>query len=227
MSSWDSRFPVTVPLRYPGPNRDIRLDKSGLKFLSVGNDPGFEFYLQPRQVNYSWLKQLAELVFLIVATWMLGISSVSLKDQGLDFKTIIKKSPWFEKTFESSFGVYGYTSIVGSKTYYRIIKKLVVTLLLFFLLSIVLRGSNTDRLLVLAMIVLSATLVYACLYTSWTVDFQPQGRYMLAIIPVLSILYGNNYRLINRTVMAAGIVAVYALSQYSFICYGLAQIPFN
>jgi hypothetical protein len=153
------------------------------------------------------------------------MSSISLKEQGLYFKTMIVKSPWFEKTFKSAFGVYGYVSIVGSNTYYEIVKAVVVTLLMFFLLSVVLRGSTTDRLLVLTTLLFSATLACACLYTSWTVDFQPQGRYFLAIIPVLSILYGNSYRLINRTVMAAGILAVYFLSLYSFICYGLAQIP--
>jgi hypothetical protein len=152
-------------------------------------------------------------------------SSISLKEQGVDFDTMVDDLPWFEMTFKSAFGVYGYTTIYGSITYYEMVKALVLALLLFFLLSILLRGGNIDRLLVLAMLLFSVTLVYGCLYHSWTVDFQPQGRYMLAIIPMLSLLYGNSYRFVNQTVMAAGILALYSLSLYSFISYGLAQIP--
>lgn len=153
------------------------------------------------------------------------ISSFSLKEQGMDFNTMVDDLPWFEITFKSGFGVYGYTTIFGSITYYEMVKTLVLTLLLFFLSSILLRGGNADRLLVLTMLLFSVTLVYGSLYHSWTVDFQPQGRYLLVIIPMLSLLYGNSHRFVNQTVMAAGILAVYIFSLYSFICYGLAQIP--
>jgi uncharacterized membrane protein len=75
------------------------------------------------------------------------------------------------------------------------------------------------------MTLLSAALIFASLYHSWTVDLQPQGRYLMAIVPMLALLYANSRHLANRTIMAAGVIALFMLSTYSFIYYGLMQLP--
>jgi hypothetical protein len=153
------------------------------------------------------------------------IFSMSLKERGESLQAIIENHDWFEKSFRSGFGVYGYFSVKGSVTYYEIVRAVALALLLFMTLSLVVRGGTEERLLVMIMTLLSAALIFASLYHSWTVDLQPQGRYLMAIVPMLALLYANSHHLASRTIMAAGVIALFVLSTYSFIFYGLMQLP--
>ncbi|MFW2367697.1 MAG: hypothetical protein ACN4GW_14875 [Desulforhopalus sp.] len=151
--------------------------------------------------------------------------SMSLKERGVSLDTIVDKYNWFQKSFMSSFGVYGYFTVKGSVTYYQIVKAVALFLLLFLLISVLWRGGTGERLMVLSIILFSCALVFSSLYHSWVVDLQPQGRYLLAIIPMLALLYADSHRLVNRTVMSAGVIVLFVLSGYSFIYYGLMQLP--
>jgi hypothetical protein len=70
-------------------------------------------------------------------------------------------------------------------------------------------------------------LIAASVYFSWTVAFQPQGRYLIPVIPILfltvkSILNEGEYQ--TPTVFLACAVS-FLLSAYSFVFVALLNIP--
>jgi len=153
------------------------------------------------------------------------VGSLSLKDQGVTLKVILGKNHWFEQTFMSAFGVYGYFTITAPHIYYDLVRWTAGLLAAFFFLSILLRGGLENGSLAVTVLLLFSILVAASLHHSWTVDLQPQGRYLFVIFPMIAILYGKARAVVNRNILSIGVFVLYGLSVYSFICYGLIRIP--
>jgi hypothetical protein len=51
--------------------------------------------------------------------------------------------------------------------------------------------------LALTALALMVLVVGASLHHAWVKDFQAQGRYLFAIIPILGTLYGWHYKIIS------------------------------
>jgi hypothetical protein len=151
--------------------------------------------------------------------------SLYLKERGTLLGEIIERDRWFEKSFQTGFGVYGYFTITASYTYYDLVRWTGAGVLFFMLGSVFLRGGFIGSALALSAIGLSAALIGVSVYQSWTVDFQAQGRYLFPIIPMLGLLYAANYHTINNTLLALGVTSMYLLGIYSFIFQGLLYIP--
>jgi len=151
--------------------------------------------------------------------------SLKRKARGTTLVEMVTVERWFERSFESSFGVFGYSSISASRTYYDLVRWTGVGLLFFVFGSIFFRGGITSSSLAFALVVLSGALIAASFYHSWTVDFQGQGRYLFPIIPMLGILYACTYRVIHRQILFFGVCAMYFLGMHSFVFQALIRIP--
>jgi len=151
--------------------------------------------------------------------------SLHKKERGTTLAEMVTNERWFEKSFKSSFGVFGYSSISASQTYYDLVRWTGVGLLFFVFGSIFFRGGLENSSLAFSLIVLSAALIAVSLYHSWTVDFQSQGRYLLPIVPMLGVLYARTYRVIHRQIIFFGVCSMYFLGMYSFIFQSLIRIP--
>ena len=151
--------------------------------------------------------------------------SLYRKARGVSLERVVFIDRWFEKTFRSSFGVYGYFTISAPNIYYDLVRWSGLALLGFLVCSIVLRGGPVGSTLAVAALTLSTALIGVSLYHSWSSDFQAQGRYLFPILPMLSILYAWNYQSVNRHVLALGVGALYLLGLYSFIFQALLRIP--
>lgn len=151
--------------------------------------------------------------------------SLLMKDRGTTLERVIFEYRWFERTFQSSFGTFGYSSIFGTQAYYDLVRWSGVFLLAIFFSSILHRGDWAGRGLAMGGICLSVALIGVSLHHSWTIDFQPQGRYLVPIVPISGILYGLNYDAVNRSLLALGITPLFLLSTYAFIFEGLLRIP--
>ncbi|HSL38923.1 MAG TPA: hypothetical protein VK857_01025 [Desulforhopalus sp.] len=151
--------------------------------------------------------------------------SLYRKARGVTLENVVVIDRWFEKTFRSSFGVYGYFTISAPNVYYDLVRWSGAALLVFLFCSIFLRGGLVGSTLAVGALTLSATLIGVSLYHSWSSDFQAQGRYLFPILPMLSILYAWNYQAVNRQVLALGVGALYLLGLYSFIFQALLRIP--
>lgn len=147
------------------------------------------------------------------------------KARGDSLAVIIKIDRWFEKTFRSAFGVYGYSTVSASGVYYDVVRWASTSFLAFLALSIFVRGGIQGNLLLLLFLSCSGGLIAASLWHSWTADFQPQGRYLFPVIPMLGILAWHTYRLMPASISRLFLVAMFMLSVYSFIYVGLLHIP--
>ena len=151
--------------------------------------------------------------------------SLYRKARGVSLETVIIKDRWFERTFQTTFGVYGYFTISGSPDYYDLVRWCGVALLVFLFGNILLRGGLIGSGLAVAAFGLGVALIGASLYHSWTVDFQSQGRYLFPILPMLGIVYGINHEAINKRFFILFLMPMVILGLYSFIFEGLMRIP--
>ncbi|MFW2367804.1 MAG: DUF2142 domain-containing protein [Desulforhopalus sp.] len=151
--------------------------------------------------------------------------SLSRKARGVTLEDVIVKDRWFEHTFRSSFGVFGYFTISGPQIYYDLIRWSGACLLLFVVGSIALRGGLSGAFLALTTVGFSAALIAASVHHSWAVDFQAQGRYLFPIVPMLGILYGLYHKFVNIRVLVFGVFSMYLFGVYGFVFQALLRIP--
>jgi len=71
----------------------------------------------------------------------------------------------------------------------------------------------------------STALIGASVYHSWVVDFQPQGRYLFPLLPILGILCGWFVHCFRQRIMFIGCITMYIMGLYSFIFDTLTKIP--
>lgn len=151
--------------------------------------------------------------------------SLSLKDRGISLKQLINQYHWLNDTFQSSFGVYGYLSIKSPTLHYNLVK-ITGTLLALYLFSTILLSLNGEYLInTLTLLVFSTVIFSLSLYHSWVIDFQPQGRYLFSILPMVSMLLVLIQPKLNRTYLFAGVCSMAVLGLISFIGSGIMHTP--
>lgn len=150
--------------------------------------------------------------------------NLHMKARGVSLESLVNKHRWFEKTFLSAFGFYGYFTAMASYTYYDVARWTGLSFLLFFFGSIFIRGGAYRSILAFAGLLLSIALIAAALNSSWKNDFQPQGRYLFPIIPILGVLYAHSLKFINKSVFTLFLLAMFLISSYSFIFVGLFKL---
>ena len=147
------------------------------------------------------------------------------KARGDSLRKIITVDRWFEKTYRSAFGMYGYFTVIASDSYYQVVRQVAIALIGLLAAAIIFRGGISGNLLFGLFLSCSGTLVFASLYHSWTMDFQTQGRYLFPIIPMASIVLYHSRHLIMGAVFKLLVTSMFLLSVYSFIFVGLFQLP--
>jgi len=145
--------------------------------------------------------------------------------RGITLEHTVMTDRWFERVFRSSFGVFGYFTISGTAGYYSLVRWSGVLLLVFVFASIFRGGGLIGSGLAVSALGIAGGLIGISLYHSWTMDFQPQGRYLFPIVPILGILYGWNYAVINRRLLVLCLTPMFILAMYSFIFEALIRIP--
>jgi hypothetical protein len=147
------------------------------------------------------------------------------KARGETLKTIIVVDRWFEKTYRSAFGMYGYFTAVGTDAYYGAMRAVGIALFVFFSSTIILFGGKRRNLLFAGFILCSSALIGVSLYHSWTVDYQTQGRYLFPIIPMACVVLYHSRHLMQGAVYKVLLTAMFLLSVYSFVFVALLQLP--
>ncbi|MBB5346586.1 hypothetical protein JWG42_01800 [Desulfoprunum benzoelyticum] len=152
-------------------------------------------------------------------------ANLYMKERGITLARIIHQDRWFEKTFRSAFGVYGYSTISAGFVYYDLVRWTGLTFLALVLVSLLVRAGIYVNLQTLAAVGLAAALIAVALYHSWTKDFQPQGRYLIPILPMLGVLCVQGKEYLSARIMTFFTLCMFLLSSYSFVCLGLLEIP--
>lgn len=144
-----------------------------------------------------------------------------LKDRGYSIGYIVSTGHWFEKTFNSAFGVYGFSWFRGSTRYFDLVRYTGLLLLGALLVALVRSRKKENYVLFMALSGASGALIAAGIWSSWALDFQAQGRYLLPTLPMLSIFY---YHLRNNAIpqlIEWLTIVLFLFAVYSFISVGL------
>ena len=189
----------------------------GADYLVNGFDREEKIVRLQEEMAHPWYKPATELPKKHVSLYH--------KARGTTLEGIIVIERWFEKTFRSSFGVFGYFTISGTPVYYDLVRWSGALLLALVLAAIFRGGGWVGTGLAIAALGISGGLVGIALYHSWTMDFQPQGRYLFPILPIFGILYGWNYAVINGRLLILGLTPMFFLAMYGFIFEALMRIP--
>ena len=149
---------------------------------------------------------------------------LEMRRRGTTLKHFLAADRWGEKSFRTSFGVYGYTQYSGSFAYYDYVRFIGIGLLLTLIFSIVYRGQGASIALLTIAIGSALLLIIAACLRAWNVDFQAQGRYFLPILPMAAVLFYHCRRIIFRPVFYMLFFSLFSLSVYNFVLVGLRDI---
>lgn len=117
----------------------------------------------------------------------------SLFEQGYSLGYMLREMSWMRRTCQSFVGVFGYMKIYLPKFYYSCYYALVIVggagALCLGVISLVRRKRGTWTadvgLIAASMILASLVTLGISVYYSWTSDFQAQGRYIIAVAPMV------------------------------------------
>ncbi|AGF79001.1 putative membrane protein (DUF2142) [Desulfocapsa sulfexigens DSM 10523] len=146
------------------------------------------------------------------------------KARGASLKEIVVVDRWFERSYQSAFGIYGYFTATADDTYYDLMRPLAVVFFMALLLSVLFRGGLSGNILMFLFLGCSGAVIAASLYHSWTADFQPQGRYLLPMIPALCIVLYHSRNLMQNVLFRICLMGMFLLSTYSFLFVGMMQL---
>jgi hypothetical protein len=189
----------------------------GADYYVNGGERSEKLALMQEKTAHHWYKPSTELNKKHV--------SMYFKQRGVTLKEMIVKYRWFAHSFQTGFGKYGYFTISGSDTYYRLMKWSMIVFLVFLGGAVAFRGDTEGRLLALLVCGLALALVAASVHRSWTIDFQAQGRYLFPILPMIGVVLARNRSVVDNKVFILLTMQLFLLSLYSFIFIALPAIP--
>ncbi len=149
----------------------------------------------------------------------------TIKERGQSLGTLLFTHRWFEKTFRSSFGVYGHTTIMGPEGYYNAVRWVGIAFFFYFIGTILIRSPLISKVELVGFLGLSSVLIAASINHSWTLEIQAQGRYLFPIFSIFALLYARNYRVFNARVFTLFVSIMFSLASYSFITQAIERIP--
>jgi hypothetical protein len=181
----------------------------GADYLVNGFDREEKIVRLQEEMAHPWYKPATEIARKHISLYG--------KARGITLAQSIQIDRWFEKTFRSSFGVFGCFTTAGGQIYYNLVRWSGVLLLALVLVAIFRSGGWIGSGLAIAALGISGGVIGIALYHSWTIDFQPLGRHLFSIIPIFGILYGWNYAVINRRLLILCLTPMFLLAMCGVI----------
>lgn len=128
----------------------------------------------------------------------------NLKNSGLpivDYLTKVTEASaysWVSLTYYSLIGVFGYMSVIASSRYYAAFSLYLILGMLFYII----RFFKKDKKLFYNAIAIICVLIPVCLsvYFSCSSNFQPQGRYIITIVPMILLAVCKGYEYLYEIV---------------------------
>lgn len=147
-----------------------------------------------------------------------------MKERGVSLNDLLgDKYRWGGHIIRSFYGVYGQMSVAASASYFNLMTCCGWLFLVFVYLTVLLRGGWPERLLLLNLTCCGLALIGGGIWASWTKDFQPQGRYMLPVLPMLGLLLARTAPLFQPLLLRAFFTLMFLLSLSSFLFVALTS----
>ena len=124
---------------------------------------------------------------------------MTLEKSGMSMISMLRETSWILSSWRSLIGVFGYMNIPLPDSYYAIYKYMIIAGFVGILVKAVakfLRSSKRGKFknsMLFSVWIAFASLVtiYLSAYNSWHTDYQPQGRYIITITPLLFLAVAN------------------------------------
>lgn len=117
---------------------------------------------------------------------------------GRSIPDMLRETPWIETTWKSLIGCFGYMMYWFAPAWYAAYLALFLIGLAGCAVGALRRRRRAPRpeaaILLTGMVLASAITVGLSVYYSWKVDYQPQGRYVVAALPLLALTVAAGLR---------------------------------
>jgi hypothetical protein len=125
------------------------------------------------------------------------------------FLHVVTDLLWYRLSVQSFYGKFGHMEVNSPVGSYGVAIRLMVLLAGATYGFLVLRWgmiAQLDRLMLLAAPACALLPVLASLYNSWSIDYQPQGRYLFAALIPLALMLGGTFTFEPRWLRGARLV---------------------
>lgn len=150
--------------------------------------------------------------------------TMQLHDRNVSLKTILTEKQFFQKSFVSFIGSYGYLQYMGPTVYnYSMLLLYLALYAIIFYYCI----KSRNRRVIIEFTAMNAVLLLSVglsVYNSWFVDFQPQGRYLLPMLIPFAYCFTLDKRILKNLAFNAIILITGLMSLYSFIFIGSVNL---
>jgi hypothetical protein len=155
-------------------------------------------------------------------------TGMNLKSKGVSLQEIfLEKSYWRKLTFLSFFGLYGYMNLYADQQYYDTLSMLLFGLILFIYFYAAYTISLRDGIVLCLVLMFLLLVIGQSVYVSWTGDFEPQGRYLFPMIPMVMVGLSRLTTGFQKRIIPCFNLILFLFSMTSFVFYALLFIPKN
>ena len=149
-----------------------------------------------------------------------------LRDKGRSFQEVIIQNPyWWELSLKSFVGLYGYMQFLSDSDYYQVMAYAFGAFFVLVFLYVALTRSAKDMMFFLFVLFFVFLTLGMSTYHSWVNDYEPQGRYLFPILPMLMVGLGKLPTSFRKRVIPPFCFVFFVLSVWSFLLTGLKIIP--
>ncbi len=151
-------------------------------------------------------------------------ANLYLKDRGITLDQLIQNKRWGSNTLITSFGSFGFTQFNPSQTQYNFIKLVSTLLFLTILISVLINAPRHFHVLLGITLFSAVTVVGVSLWASWTINYQPQGRYLAPILAMVGVLYYHIHPFLFKRIFYSLIALLFLSSLHTYIFVGLRYL---
>lgn len=149
---------------------------------------------------------------------------LNLRKRGVSFSEMLFAKGWIRFSSRSFFGLYGYMNIHATNRFYDLIY-LLSFLFTAYLFYAVITSRDRESIIQLAITALGVSMtVFVSMMLSWFYAFQPQGRYLFPALAMCGLFIYVNRRHLDGRIVNLYVAAMFLLSVFSFVWWGLRQI---
>ncbi|MBA4369017.1 MAG: hypothetical protein C0403_15415, partial [Desulfobacterium sp.] len=151
---------------------------------------------------------------------------MSLKFKGVSWQELfLEKSYWRKLSFLSFFGVYGYMNLYADSNYYEMLSIFLFGMVLFIYFYAAYTITPKDGIVLCIVLIFLLLAIGQSTYVSWAADFEPQGRYLFPIIPILLLGLSRLSVVFQKRMIPCFSLILLMFNLTSFVFYALLFIP--
>lgn len=152
---------------------------------------------------------------------------LALKNKGVTLrKLFLENDEWRQMSFKSFFGVYGYMNLYSKKYHFMMTDMLLAGGFLFIIFYLAYHSlSSKDLLVLLTVLLFSSLAIGQSVYFSWIADYEPQGRYLFPIIPMVLVGLSRLPEMLQKRFIPCYCLSFFLLNLLSFVFTALRYLP--